>query len=174
MVSQSVTSEIVKSKVMANVQWANFGLKFKKADASNEVAICIPSEPMECLALNRYNGDMVIRDWWEEWKHNISDYFQKGTSLFLVTEITHTPSFTNCYYRGCESETTLAMKGKVGRSAEISLGTDFKWEEFGRFGFKSGTKKYSLGNYWTVFIRCQKNWSCLFKKMKPLLISVWQ
>lgn len=165
----------MKGEVTANVQWADFGLKFKNVHASTEVAICIPSDPMESFALTNSNGEMVLSDWWEEWKHNIAAYFgQNGTTLFLVTETQQTPTFTNCYYRGCKSETTLAMKGKVLDNMKVSLSTAFRWEEFGPFGFKSGTETYSLGEYWTVFIQCKKIWSILFKKLKPLLASVWQ
>lgn len=148
-------------------------LKVRRSDKSTEVAMCIPSEPMEVVTLT---DDWALRQWWENWRHNIALAFghvNHASPLFLVLEKTDTPQVANCYYNGEESETNLRVSGAITDLTRMSMEAGFSCNEIGNFGFKTACHALD-GKMWSIFIRTEKLASILFKKYKYAIALFWQ
>ena len=152
-----------------------FTVKVEKQKAESDVAVCIPSDPLEVIALRGEDVEWQLRAWWEEWRHNIAcncGSLIDNSPIFLVLEKTDTDQVFNCYYKGTESETNLRLKGNLVDRARISLEAGFACEEIGNFGFKESPREE--GRKWSIFIQKEELKLFRFRKLKALIKVLFQ
>jgi hypothetical protein len=142
----------------------DIGLKVVKSSKKDRAAICIPSEPLDVCHIQ---NDLSLRNWWDNWQHNIT--LSMGTargigSLFFVLKRTETEDYANCYYEGEEVETELTISGSVANVGELAFHAGFAYRESGHFGFKRSP--FSPGDKWTIFIKSLKGYIFSFTKLR--------
>lgn len=150
-------------------------IQVKKERTSKEIAVCIPSSPLETVSLRDPSSDFRLRQWWKDYRHNIAvSYGAVGDigPLFLVVEKREADSFANCHYVGDESQTNLKISGHVSNFANLTLGAGFSCQETGNFGFKDGA--HFPGQKWTLFIRSAKITITVFRNLGRLMSQLWQ
>lgn len=153
----------------------DFDVKIKAVKNTEELAVCIPSDPLEICAFREDESDLILRDWWDEWRHNIAwnlGIHRHVGPLFMVFEKTDTEQYANCYYKGKITETNLKISGKVSDAMQLSMQAGFRLRESGSFGFK--TSVYIPGKKWVIFIRSEKLYIIWFSKLKMLAGYLWQ
>jgi hypothetical protein len=174
--SEEVSVTTASANVGGNVQGVmDLDIQVTKTNNTKEVAVCIPSHPLDVCALRDRNSDYLVRRWWAEWRHNIALKFaivQNIGPLFLVLEKTDTEQFANCYYMGRNAETNLKLSGNVTNVAQLSLHAGFSGRENGLFGFKWSA--HLPDKKWAIFIRSEKLYIIYFMKFKKLAANIWQ
>jgi hypothetical protein len=179
---QTFSSTIVHSidltgEVSGNIpETADINVVVEKKKCTYDVAVCIPSKPLEVISLKSI--DWSLRKWWEEWRHNIAvDVGPRLSShvgpIFLVLEKTVTDQFTNCYYAGQESSASLRILGKVANLAKLAFEAGYKCTQIRGFDFIASEPR-SNGEKWSIFIRNEKLIIAAFSKFKYLAIQAWQ
>ena len=157
-------------------QTADINVVVEKKKGIYDVAVCIPSKPLEAISLK--SADWTLRAWWDEWRHNIAvDVGPRTLSqvgpIFLVLEKTITDQVTNCYYAGQEARASLQILGKVADLAKIAFEAGYKCTQIRGFDFISSEPK-SNQEKWSIFIRNEKLMVVAFFKFKYLAIQAWQ
>lgn len=109
----SVETASLRARGTLTPRVMDLDIEVKRESDSKEVAVCIPSAPLEICALREDRSDLILRRWWENWRHNIA--FSLGAyrnigPLFFVLEKTDTEQFSNCYYAGQNNETKLRVQ----------------------------------------------------------------
>ena len=152
-----------------------FAVKVEKREVESDVAVCIPSKPLNVIALRGEDVDWQLRTWWEEWRHNIAcacGSIIEDNPVFLVLEKTDTDQVFNCYYKGTESETNLRLKGNLVDRARMSFEAGFTCEEIGNFGFKQCPVEE--GGKWSIFIQKLDLKLFRFRKLVALIKGLFQ
>lgn len=153
----------------------DFDVKIETAEHTEEVAVCIPSDPLEVCALQDDASDLKLRRWWEKWRHNIAwnlGIYRHVGPLFLVLEKADTEQYANCYYKGKIRETSLKVSAKISDAVHLSMQAGFRLREYGAFGFK--TSVFTPGKKWVIFIRSEKLYAIWFSKLRLLAARLWQ
>lgn len=177
--STVVTVTDMQGKIATELPAASeFQLLVKKSKSDSCVAVCIPSKPLDVIAIRGQFQDWQLENWWAESRHNIAAYLGPTLSrevgaIFLVLERTVTDQVTNCFYSGKESSTLLRIVGKMANLPHVSIDSGFSCNEIGCFGFTNKTPLLN-GRKWTIFIRDSKLTAFAFTKWKHIPVWVWQ
>ena len=151
-------------------------IQVEKGKNESEVAVCIPSKPLEVIALRARRSELLLRAWWDEWGFNIArglgSMITDVGPIFLVLQKTDTDQAANCYYMGKESKTRLCVSGNIADKAKISIEAGFSCQEIGAFGFKNSVRQFN-GQKWSIFIRNEKLRLVRFLRFKRMIIGIW-
>jgi hypothetical protein len=154
---------------------ADVNVEFGRESLREEVAVCIPSHPLQLCTLNGRSNHYLLTRWWEDSRHNIAVRYAGVPDLgplFLVLEKRQSDQFTNCYYQGRERRTKVKLTGQIANTAQLVIGAGFSCQETGSFGFKDGLRQE--GQQWAIFFRSAKMCIVWHKKLKSMIEEYWQ
>lgn len=170
----SGSHKLVEGGATAN-GFFNIAAKFRKASHVRKAAACIPSHPMEIRKLTSGGSDAALRRWWTEYKHDIAASLGPVPNigpLFIVTQKVVTEQAMNCYTEGHETSTDPNFSAQVHDAAKLSLCAGFQVQHDSQFGFQQ--TEYIPGTKYTIFMRSEKLWVNIFKKLKLEVAQLWQ
>ena len=72
-VSRETRLRSIDANAGGNVEgFANLDVHISKTNKTKKAAVCIPSQPIEHCKLESFGSDLALRQWWDEWRQNIS------------------------------------------------------------------------------------------------------
>ena len=153
---------------------SEISLEVEKKDGVMDVAVCIPSNPIEQITLRQ---DFSLRGWWNDWGHNISsDLMGRHVGpIFLVLEKTDTKQVANTYYKGRESSGRIKILGKIANLGKLAFEAGYSLTqlsgsafEFTKYGLQPNDEK------WSIFIRSEKLKTLRFWRLKDVPRKIWK
>jgi hypothetical protein len=147
----------------------------KAENEGEEVAICIPADPMAVDALRNNDADRKLRTWWVESRNNISNHYRPpghAGPLLLVFQTVDTTQYSNCYHKGILRDNSFRLSARVLDSVNLGLEVGFRFKKTGDLNFKNSPRLPDAK--WIIFIISEKISNIWFRKFAYKVAHVWR